>query len=205
MVPLGANVIDVGTDHAMIPVWLAQSNRAARIIASDVREGPLRNARALLQETHTEERIVLRLTDGLHGFERKDADTVILAGMGGETMISILAEAPWVRDDVLLILSPHTKQELLRRWLFDEGLAIRRELLVKDAGRIYQVLTAERGECEKYSEPEMYTGHFSLRRDDPLFPEYLEQLIRRTRTAALYDDSARLLLSGLESMKARLL
>ena len=93
-VPAGARVADVGTDHAMVPVWLVQSGRADSVLATDIRSGPLKSAAALVERTGTGGHIRLMQTDGLTGIGPADADTVIIAGMGGETMLAILSAAP---------------------------------------------------------------------------------------------------------------
>lgn len=188
----------------MLPVFLAQEGRAAHIFASDIREGPLRGAAALVEEAGVGDAVSLRLTDGLAGFTRADADCVVIAGMGGETIVSILRTAPWLREGVILILSPHTKQEVLRRYLSGNGFAVRRELLVRDAGRIYPILTAEAGESARYSEAELHTGLLSQIGADPLFPARLDELIRRAASAAPYDREAAGLCSELRDMKERL-
>lgn len=204
LVPDGARVIDVGTDHARLAVWLAQQGRAAHIFASDLRPGPLEGARALIAETGTSDRVSVRLTEGLSGFSREDADVVVIAGMGGETMTEILSAASWVQDGVFLILSPQSKQDVLRRFLKDAGLAVRSESIVEDAGRIYPILTAQAGNPAEYSDAELYTGRFPQIACDPLFPAFLDQLIQRISSAAPYDEHARALLDGFETMKARL-
>lgn len=203
LVPSGGSVIDVGTDHALIPVWLAQTGHCEHIWASDLRQGPLDGAKALIEETGTSNRIHLRLTDGLNGFSREDADTIIIAGMGGETIASILQNAEWTKDDVLLILSPHTKQAVLRRFLTENGYYIRQEKLVKDAGRLYPVLVAQGGEAPAYSAAELHTGLFSHIKDDPLFAEYLSQLKKRASDAAPYDRTAAALLNDFQKMEER--
>ena len=185
----------------MLPVWLAQTERASHIWASDLRPGPLQSAARLVRETRTGERIELRRTDGLTGFSREDGDTVVIAGMGGETMVSILSKAPWLRDGVLLILGPQSKQEQLRRWLAENGYAVTRERLVRDAGRIYPVLTAVGGPAPVYSEAEYHTGLLGQIGTDPLFGEYLDALCRRAAAAAPYDAAAASLLQQLKNMK----
>lgn len=204
LVPAEARVIDVGTDHAMIPVWLAQTRRVVHVWASDIRTGPLQSANRLIDETDTGDVVETRLTDGLQGFGPEDGDTVIIAGMGGETMVSILSEAPWTVHGTLLILEPQSKQDILRRWLFENGYVILRELLVKDAGRIYPILLAKAGTPEPYSDAEYLTGLFQCISDDPLFYDYLDGLIRRTSSAAPYDKHAAKVLRDLKDMKERL-
>lgn len=203
-VPPGARVIDVGTDHAHLPVWLAQTGRASHVFASDIRPGPLENARALVEKTGTGHIVRLRLADGLCGFSGADGDTVVIAGMGGETIVSILSAAQWIRSGAALILAPQTKPEALRRWLTRNGFSITEELLVKDAGRIYPILTACGGEAPPYSEAELHTGLFPQVSSQPLLGEYLDGLIRRAGAAAPYDGGAAGLLSQYIRMKERL-
>ena len=203
LVPPGARVIDVGTDHAMIPVWLAQTGRAAHIWAADLREGPLRGAQALIDETGTGDLIELRLTDGLCGFTAADGDTVIIAGMGGETMISILSAAEWTRENTLLILEPQSKQAELRRFLTENGYCIRREQLVKDAGKLYPILTVNGGRSPAYTAAELHTGRFGQIMDEPLFCEYLAALKKRAADAAPYDENAAVLLCEYQTMEER--
>lgn len=203
LVPEGTRVIDVGTDHAMIPVWLAQTGRSPQIWASDIRPGPLDSARKLIDQTDTGDRVQTRMTNGLSGFGPEDADTIIIAGMGGETMVNILAAAPWTNNGTLLILEPQSKQTVLRRWLLENGFSISHEQLVKDSNRIYPIFLAKAGKPEPYSEAELLTGRLELISADPLFSEYLSVLIRRTRSAAPYDKQAKILLTDLLHMKER--
>lgn len=203
LVPQGARVIDVGTDHAMLPVWLIQTRRASHVWASDIRQGPLDSAARLIRETQTGEHIDLRLTDGLSGFSGEDGDAVVVAGMGGETMVSILSAAPWLHDDVLLILEPQSKQDVLRRWLAGNGFVITGEHIVRDAWRMYPILTAVSGSAPQCPEAEYYTGRWELICGDPLFGEYLAALMKRVSTAAPYDPQARALLDELKAMEER--
>lgn len=204
LVPVGARPIDVGTDHAMIPVWLVQTGRCSHVLATDIRPGPLENAAGLISRTGTEENIRLVLTDGLHGLGPGDGDTVILAGMGGESMISILAAAPWTREEgTLLILEPQSKKADLRRWLTENGYAIVSEQLVEDAGRIYPILTARSGESRTYTEAELHLGLLDQVADDPLFGVYLDAMRAQAAKAAPYDEAAAALLKEYNEIKRR--
>ena len=204
-VPLGARIIDVGTDHAMIPVWLTQKERVSHAWASDIRPGPLQSARRLIEETGCEDDISLRLTNGLQGFGPDDGDTVIIAGMGGETMVNILSEAPWTKENTLLILEPQSKHALLRGFLRDKGYAVRREFLVEDAGRIYPVMLVCGGSEEEYTPGELHVGHLNLIGSDPLLGEYLDGLMRRLAPAVGHDPEAAELMAEFKTMKERLL
>lgn len=202
-VPEGARVIDVGTDHARIPVWLAQTGRAGHVWASDIRPGPLKSAAALVARTGAAG-VELRQADGLSGFGPADGDTVILAGMGGETMVSILAAAPWTKKSAFLILEPQSKQALLRRWLIGNGYMITKESLVADGGRIYPILLAKGGVSPSYTPAELYTGLFAQISGDRLFGAYLDGLMKRAAAAAPYDQTAAALLAEYKTMKRRL-
>ena len=203
LVPQDARVIDVGTDHAMVPVWLIQTGRASHVWAADIRPGPLKNAARLIRETDTGSKIELRQTDGLAGFCREDGDTVVIAGMGGETMVSILSAAPWLHSNVLLILEPQSKQDVLRRWLAANGYDITAERLVQDGGRIYPILTAAAGHMPACEEIEYYTGRYERIGDDSLFGEYLALLRKRIGSAAPYDPQSKKLMLGLDALEER--
>ena len=205
LVPAGARPIDVGTDHAMVPVWLIQSGRCEQVLATDIRPGPLKSARALLMKTGTADCILLTQTDGLHGIGPADGDTVILAGMGGETMIAILAAAPWTKEKgTLLILEPQSKKADLRRWLRDNGYGVLSEQLVRDAGRIYPILTARRGDSRAYAEAELHLGLLDQVASDPLFKEYLDIMRAQAEKAAPYDEAAAALVGEYDEIKRRL-
>ena len=204
LVPARARVIDVGTDHAMIPVWLVQTGRCSHVLAADIRPGPLKNAASLLERTETEQSIRLMQTDGLRGIGPEDGDAVILAGMGGETMISILAAAPWTREEqTLLILEPQSKKADLRRWLGNNGYMITLEQLVEDAGRIYPILTASAGSSPEYSEAELHLGKLAQIGADPLFERYLDIMRAQAAKAALYSAEASALMHEYDKIKEK--
>lgn len=204
LVPAGAAVIDVGTDHAMLPVWLAQTGRSGHILATDIRSGPLESAASLVARTGTGDRVRLLQTDGLAGVEPFGWDTVILAGMGGETMVSILAAAPWTKEGVQLILEPQSKRSTLRRWLIQSGYRIGAERLAEDAGRIYPILTAAGGAAPAYTEAELHLGLLAQIGQDPLFLPYLALMRARAAKAAPFDEAAARLLAEYDAIDRRL-
>ena len=204
MVKPGASVIDVGTDHAMVPVWLIQTGVASRALATDIRSGPLQHAASLIEETGTAEHIRLLQTDGLAGVGRSDGDTVILAGMGGETMVSILSAAPWTKEGISLILEPQSKKADLRRFLIKNGYQITAERLVKDTGRIYPILCAQGGASPAYTEAELHLGLLSQIGHDPLFLEYLDRMRAQAEKAAPYDPASASLVEAYNDIKRRL-
>ncbi len=203
-VPAGARVADVGTDHAMVPVWLVQSGRADSVLATDIRSGPLQSAAALVEKTGTGGHIRLMQTDGLAGIGPADADTIILAGMGGETMLAILSAAPWTKRDTLLILQPQSKRAALRRWLTDNGYLIEAERLVEDAGRVYPIMRVRGGVSPAYTAAELRLGRLDQIGTDPLFARYLNAAWASAAKAAPYDGEAAALLGEYDEIKRRL-
>jgi len=118
LVPEGAVLYDVGTDHARLPVWLAVNGKIARAVASDAAEKPLTVARRNVERFGVQDRVEVCLWDGVPPQAREDADCIVIAGMGGETIVSILEAADWLRErDIPLILQPMTRREVLRDWL----------------------------------------------------------------------------------------
>jgi len=174
-------VADIGTDHGYVPVYLAQTQRAGRIIAADVKSGPLDSARRSAARFGVRDKIEFMLTDGFEGMEDIGLEAAILAGMGGETIMDILDMSPWVHTQGLhLVLQPQTKLEDLSVWLDNNGYAIEDEVLVKDSGRIYAVLLVRAGESRApLSCAELYADRILMEKRDPLLPEYLDDLILR--------------------------
>ena len=178
MVPAGAHLADIGTDHGYLPVWLMQQGRITSAIAADIGPEPLAHARRTAAEYGAA--LDLRLCDGLRGIAPHEADTLVMAGMGGETIIQILTDSPWPRTSgCTLLLQPQTKVELLRRWLSENGYACRDERLVWDKGKLYVVLQMAAGEAFTPEEARLYAG-FCLE-NDPLYGDYLDAQLRRLR------------------------
>ena len=172
LVPQNARLADVGTDHGYLPVYLLQKKYITSAIAADIGAEPLEHARRTARQYGVEEQLRFLRCDGLQGIDPKDADTVVIAGMGGETIIHILSQAPWTRNrNTLLLLQPMTKQEELRRWLNENGYAQYAERLVRDKNYLYPVFTV--GEIYGGLDIEV----------DPLAGEYLAQRIRRLTQA----------------------
>lgn len=178
-----ARVVDVGTDHGHLPVYLAQCGRARRITATDIRRGPLARAVATAEEYGVSHRIEFVLTDGLDGIDGTQYDTVVIAGIGGETIAGILERAPWTKaDNVRVILQPQTKICVLSNWLDNNGFAILDEKLAEDDGKIYAVLLAGAGKSRAPLDcAEIYADRILMEKRDPLLPRHLDHLIKKTK------------------------
>jgi len=136
----GASVIDVGTDHGFLPAYLAHKGAMRRIIASDKSAGSLGAARRSAEKYGVSDKIEFLVAPGLDGVADADVDTIVVAGVGGETIIGILEGAPWTKRGKRLILQPQTKIDDLRRFLLENGYAIRETGQTQDRGRTYTVM-----------------------------------------------------------------
>lgn len=196
-VPRGSRVADIGTDHGYVPIWLIEQGIAKYAIAMDVRKGPLMRAQEHIVQHKLEDRIETRLSDGLLKLRPGEADTVVIAGMGGELMLRILREGSHVWDSVArFVLSPQSELEIFRRGLESMGFSIEKEIMLREDGKYYTVLVAARGSMH-YTEGFRYRyGDCLIREKSPVLLEYLEQerqklLAIRKRLAAQDSQGAR--------------
>lgn len=175
LVLAGRPVLDVGTDHGLLPAALVASGRVPSAIASDIGEVPLAGAAATIARHGVGGRVALRCADGLRAISPGEAATIVIAGMGAQRIVRILAEAPEQRDAAArLVLAPNEDAPLLRAWLSGHGYALVDERLAFDRGRRYVVLAAERGEAA-LSELELLVGPWLLRRGGAEFERWLRR------------------------------
>ena len=184
LVPDGCRCLaDIGTDHGYIPVSLLTEGRIRRSVASDVGRLPLDHARRTAELAGVAaDALDFRLGDGLSVLSPGEADVIVIAGMGGDTIAAILEAAPWSRDGPLLLLQPMSKAEILRRWLPANGYQVFAERLVQDRGVLYPILTVRGGEMAAVTESQSWGG--LLLEADPLWGRYLTDRILRLRRAA---------------------
>ena len=158
-VPPGARLADVGTDHAYLPVWLRLHGRVVSAIACDLREGPLARARET-GRTYGADAVDYRLGDGLAVVSPEEADTVVIAGMGGETIAHILESWPHAKDPgITWLLQPMTKAERLRDRLWAGGFSVLRERCAVANRRVYSVMEVRyTGEVRPHPEWERRLG-----------------------------------------------
>lgn len=143
MVRSGCALADIGTDHAYLPIWLARQGLIARAVAADVKEGPLQKAQFHIERYDVQDMVSARLSDGLDSISPMEADDIVIAGMGGETMIQIISKALWLKDqNKHLILQPMTTVQPLRVFLAEQGFAVLREQAVQQDGHVYSAFLA---------------------------------------------------------------
>ncbi len=192
-VPQGARIADIGTDHAYLPVFLVQQNVVSWAIAGDVHEGPYKAASLTVRQAGLSDKISVRLGDGLTVIGEDEIDAVVIAGMGGQTMIEILQKGElWIKRLTTLVLQPMGAAGALRLWLVKHGWQLIDEALVIDDDRLYEVICAKRSisgqgtlsveteitEAEKI----LYeVGPILLRKQDPLLSQHIGQKINDTK------------------------
>ncbi len=181
----GRSAADIGTDHGFVPVFLLREGLADRVILTDINRGPLEKARKNIEDLGLSEELTdLRLGPGLTVLEKGEADTVIIAGMGGELIASILADdLEKSRSFGFYVLQPRSREHVLRQWLDENGFAVTEERLVKERGRICQVICASpKGEGEVFRDPLDYVYPPLLcASDEPIAKEYFEKEKKRLR------------------------
>jgi len=184
LVPHGAILADVGTDHAYLPVWLIQTGKISSAIVSDLREGPLSRAKLTAEQYDCKEKMEFRLCDGLLGFHRDEVNTVVIAGMGGETIANILSQASWLKNNAVhLILQPMSTQPELRHWLWTNGFAIIKEVLNPNGKFFYTILSAQYGNSAPFTPAEEWAGRQYPGMEAPYRAEYLRLLIQKADRA----------------------
>ena len=171
---------DVGCDHAYISINLLENGKADRIIASDLREGPLNIAKENIKLAGFEEKIETRLCSGLESFAAGEVDTILISGMGGMLVKEILSEGIKVVEAAdTLILEPQSDLRVVRAYLRKIGFEIVEEDMLKESGKYYQIIKAVKAEINQVSENEIVRvaedefGPVLIKKKHPVLKEFL--------------------------------
>lgn len=171
LVDANSLILDIGCDHALLDIYLIEEKKMKKAIASDIATGPLKSARENIKKYKLEEKIELRLGNGLDTYT-DDIDTVVVSGMGGRNIIGIFKYKMNITKKInTLIISPNNYQEEVRRFFIKIGFLIEQEELVKDGKFIYQVIKFKRGK-KKYRKKDYFFGPLLLENKNQLFKEY---------------------------------
>ena len=175
----GGRIVDVGTDHAYLPIKLISEGKVSSAIACDIGVGPLENAAKNVARYSLEGKIDLRLSNGLEKVEANEVDHIIICGMGGELIAEIIDACHWAKsEDKRYILQPMSAADDLRKYLCENGFKVEKETLVRDAGRLYVVLLAAYDGVSR--QPDLcylYTG--TVTPEQEYGKEYLERQLSR--------------------------
>jgi len=184
MIPPGLTVADIGADHARLAMYLAEQGISPQVIVTELGDGPMAKARQALDRSPCLERIELRQGDGLQVLLPGEAEAVVLAGMGGDTIIGILG-FDWGKAATFgrFLFQPMTRVKVLREGLAEQGWSIDEERLVREEDRLYIVMAARPGRWPQRLSPlEIEIGPSILRADDELKREYISRKMHKMRT-----------------------
>ncbi len=208
LVPPGATLADIGTDHGRLIAHLAATGQISHGWACDINQKPLEKARRLVAELGLEDKVTALCCDGLTGITPQMASHIVIAGMGGELIARIIADWPhrW-HPGVRYLLSPMTRPEALRGFLYAEGYTIEQEQCAREGRFVYSVMSvAYSGRMVRPDDLQLYTGAIRCMKD-PDNRLYIQTLIRRLQTkaagvASAGQDAGRwhCLLSNLEAL-----
>lgn len=210
MVPEGARLADIGSDHAYLPIALCLEGKIEYALASDINEGPVASARANITKNGLSGRIEAIRADGLDKARDFAPDCITVLGMGGELIVTILERAEWVRDErITLVLQPMTHAEILAEYLAEKGFNVTDERIVSVGerdDRIYRLIKASYdGKKRDIGRVEALVGKINLERGDEVTKRYIGRMIavlnskiRGKEKAALDTTKERALISELE-------
>lgn len=178
----GDRVADIGCDHGYLGIWLLRCGIASSVIAADVNQGPLDSALRNSHKYGVGEKMSFYLSDGVRNIPR-DFDTLVCAGMGADTMISILEAAPWLRSDKYrLVLQCQSRRPEMRKYLYERGFSIISERLAQDGKFIYPVMEAVFRQSEPLSEGAFHISPALIAGRDPLLPAFYDRVVSGLRT-----------------------
>lgn len=165
---------DIGTDHGFIPINLLENNVTNQIIASDLNQGPLDNAKEELSQRGLVQSVDLRLGGGLEPYTPGEINTALIAGMGGTLIRNILEEGrehlPYLKK---LILQPMHGVVDLRRFLLNNGFRIVDEDLIYENNIYYEIIVAKRGKSQAYDHINLEFGFYMLEKNPELSKAYV--------------------------------
>lgn len=193
MVSVGNRVCDVGCDHGFVSIYLVEQGISPRVLAMDVRKGPLSAATEHVSERGLTAYIETRLSDGLHNYNIGEADTLVCAGMGGRLMQRILSDERDKTDSFQeMVLQPQSELEEFRRFLYQQGYHITEENMIEEDGKFYPLMLVKKSE-QTVPEPDRIACRYGplllqnqsqvllcfLKRQERIYGEILESLQRQ--------------------------
>ena len=182
LVPAGARVADIGSDHAYLPAALVLDGKIDFAIAGEVVKGPYENAVHEIKDHQLEGRVIPRLADGLAAIEPADkVDTITIAGMGGSLIASILEKDKNKLTGIKrLVLQPNVGESQLREWLMNNHYQIMTEKIIEEDNHIYEIIVAEPSVVPfRYSKYELDFGPFLLENKGPVFRKKWQEYLQR--------------------------
>ena len=182
LVPVGARLADIGSDHAYLPIALCLEGKIECALASDINEGPVKAAVANIAANGLRKKVTAIRADGLDGAKSFEPTCITVLGMGGELIVSILSRAEWIKDEkITLILQPMTHPETVAYYLAENGFCIVDEGVVCENGRTdraYRIIKAVfDGKVRNIDAADAYVGRINLERADDAVRTYAQRTV----------------------------
>lgn len=179
LVDVGKRVIDIGTDHGLVPLYLAKFTKTTDILATDISALSLKKLENQLDD-RLRKIIKTKVCDGLDGIEILDNQVAIIAGMGAVTIIEILKKnIEKFRKLDYIICEGNIGNEKLRKYLNDNNFVIDRDFLIKDGRKHYDIIRFRNGSDRKLKLSEIYFGKFIYQNKNPLLKNRLEVIKKK--------------------------
>jgi tRNA (adenine22-N1)-methyltransferase len=193
-VPEAARLADIGSDHAYLPVALMLKGKITFAVAGEVVQGPFDSARKQVRKNGLEEKIVVRLADGLAAIKPEDQiDAITIAGMGGSLIKDILeaGKEKQLSGKERLILQPNIGERTLRIWLQQNGYQIIHEVILEENKKIYEIITAEKAaEPIVYTEEQLMFGPFLMKEKSPEFVKKWQRELQQRKAVVAQMEQA---------------
>ncbi len=173
-IPEYSSVVDIGCDHGFLDIYLLENKQGIRVIASDVNQNALNQAKRNIKRRHLEDKITTVLSNGLDNIDTKGIDTIVISGMGAHTIVGILYQnLKKLKSVNRLILQSNNDLDFLRYKVTKIGYFIEKEKLIRDAGIVYTIIVFKKGH-KFYSKKQLYFGPCLLKENGDLFQEKLQ-------------------------------
>ncbi len=170
LVPVCDTVCDIGTDHGYVAIYLAQKGIAKKVIAADINEGPLNQAKKNLALFNVADKVETRLSNGFASIGHNEADCAIIAGMGGETICEILKNE---KNPQYFILQMQTAHKILREFCAENGFVIEKEAIAREGNKMYTAMLCTHGKSYTLTDIEAEIGPMLIKERPPLFYDYV--------------------------------
>ena len=175
-------IIDIGCDHALLDIYLKEEYPNIKVIASDISEGAIKQAKKTVERHNMDKEIDVRIGDGLTVADIDEYDTIVIAGMGFYTIKEILSNKEKIKNVKKIIIQSNTDIVKLRKYIIKLGYKITKEKLVEDKDIIYTIIEFTPG-VEKYDYKQIYFGPRLMENKDELFNDYYGKKLLK------YEDS----------------
>ena len=178
-IPDNIKMVDIGCDHALLDIYLFKNRKNIKIIASDINENALEQAKKNIKKYKLDKFIETRLSNGLDNINSNEIDTIVISGMGSHTIVGILRmnQKKLINVDNIIIQS-NNHIDFLRERILELNYYIDSEKLVKDNNIIYTIISFKKGK-EKYNKKEIYFGPYLLKENSNLFKEKNKQDLKK--------------------------